>query len=47
MKTMTEKTASVRNCRFRYAAAPSCTALAISCIFGVPSSARSTSFTRT
>ena len=30
---MTTKTPSVRNCRCRYAAAPSCTAPAISCIF--------------
>ncbi len=37
------KTASVRNWRRRYAAAPSCTARAISIMFGVPWPSRSTS----
>ena len=40
--TGTTMTAMVRNCRFRYAAAPSWIAFAISRIFGVPSSAAST-----
>ena len=42
MTAITAKTARVRNWRLRYAAAPSWTAPAISCIFSVPSLAAST-----
>ena len=41
-KTIATKTPRVRNCRPRYAAAPSWTASEISCIFGVPLPAAST-----
>ena len=44
---MKTKTPSVLNCLRRYAAAPSCTALAISCIFAVPWLAARTSRTST
>ena len=44
-KIMKTKTPSVLNCLRRYAAAPSCTALAISCIFAVPWLAARTSRT--
>ena len=44
-KMMTTNTPRVLNCRRRYAAAPSCTALAISCIRWVPWLAASTSRT--
>ena len=44
--TITTKTASVLNCRLRYALAPSWTARAISCIRGVPESARMTCILR-
>ncbi len=43
----TAKTLSVRNCRPRYAPAPSCTARAITCILVVPSLAASTSRRKT
>ena len=46
-KMMTTKTPRVLNCRRRYAAAPSCTARAISCIRWVPWLAASTSRTST
>ena len=45
--TITPKIASVLHCRLRYAAAPSCTALAMSCIFVVPWPAASTSLSST
>src|SRR5450830_610331 len=41
-KTTAANTARVRNCRDRYAAAPSCTAFAMSCMPGVPSPAART-----
>ena len=44
---ITTNTARVRNWRRRYAAAPSCTASEISCIFCVPLLAASTSRTST
>jgi hypothetical protein len=44
--TITAKTPSVRNCLRRYAAAPSCTACAISRIVGVPWPAAMTARTR-
>ncbi len=44
---ITTNTPSVRNCRNRYADAPSCTALAMSCIFWVPLPAPSTVRTST
>ena len=42
-KTIATKTARVLNWRLRYAVAPSWTARPMSCIFGVPASAASTS----